>query len=79
MKTGGITAFDKREFELDVRFTHRTEQFFDSESNVWLEVLDAFIDYTVQTARREMLSTGKYRKPSSAGPTCIAIPGLWMP
>ena len=42
-------------------------------------VLDVFIDYTVQTARREMLSTGKYRKPSSAGPTSIAIPGMWMP
>jgi hypothetical protein len=27
MKTGGITAFDKRDFGLDVRFTHRTEQF----------------------------------------------------
>ena len=66
MKTGGITAFDKRDFGLDVRFTHRTEQFFDSDSNVRLEVLDVFIDYTVQTARREMLSTGKYpgRKPS---------------
>ena len=51
MKTGGITAFDKRDFGLDVRLTHRTEQFFDSDStgNVRLEVLDALIDYTVQT------------------------------
>jgi hypothetical protein len=38
-----------------------------------------FIDYTVQMALDEMPSTGKYRKPSSAGPTCIAIPGMWMP
>jgi hypothetical protein len=79
MKTGGITAFDKRDFGLDVRFTHRTEQFFDAQSNVQLEVLESFIDYTVRMAQREMPSTGKYRKPSSAGPTCFAIPGLWMP
>ncbi len=46
MKTGGITAFDKRDFGLDLRFTHRTEQFFDAQSNVQLEVLDVFIDYT---------------------------------
>ena len=38
-----------------------------------------FIDCTVQMALFEMPSTGKYRKPSSAGPTCIAIPGVWMP
>ena len=59
----------------------RKEQFFDAEStgNVQLEVLEVFIDYTVQMARFEMPSTGKYRKPSSAGPTCIAIPGVWMP
>jgi hypothetical protein len=81
MKTGGITASDKRDFGLDLRFTHRKEQFFDAESNVQLEVLDVFIDYTVQMALFEMPSTGKYRKPSSAGPTCIAIPGVtvWMP
>jgi len=79
MKTGGITASDKRDFGLDLRFTHRKEQFFDAESNVQLEVLEVFIDYTVQMALFEMPSTGKYRKPSSAGPTCIAIPGVWMP
>jgi hypothetical protein len=79
MKTGGITASDKRDFGLDLRFTHRKEQFFDAESNVQLEILEVFIDYTVQTALFEMPSTGKYRKPSSAGPTCIAIPGVWMP
>ncbi len=79
MKTGGITASDKRDFGLDVRFTHRTEQFFDAQSNLQLEVFDAFIDYTVQMARSQMPSTGKYRKPSSAGQTCIAIPGVWMP
>jgi hypothetical protein len=80
MKTGGITAFDKRDFGLDLRFTHRKEQFLpvDDQSNV-LEVLDVFIDYTVQIALFEMPSTGKYRKPSSAGPTCIAIPGMWIP
>jgi hypothetical protein len=75
MKTGGITASDKRDFGLDLRFTHRKEQFLDDQSNVQLEVLDVFIDYTVQMALDEMPSTGKYRKPSSAGPTCIAIPG----
>ena len=79
MKTGGITASDKRDFGLDLRFTHRKEQFFDAESNVQLEVLEVFIDYTVQMALFEMPSTGKYRKPSSAGPTCIAIPGMWIP
>ncbi len=83
MKTGGITAFDKRDFGLDLRFTHRTKEFFDAESNlnVQLEVLDAFkfIDYTVQMALSQMPSTGKYRKPSSARQTCIAIPGMWMP
>jgi hypothetical protein len=41
--------------------------------------LEVFIDYTVQMALFEMPSTGKYRKPSSAGPTCIAIPGMWIP
>ena len=50
MKTGGITAFDKRDFGLDLpqcaRFTHRTKEFFDAQSNVQLEVLDALIDYT---------------------------------
>lgn len=79
MKTGGITASDKRDFGLDLRFTHRKEQFLDDESNVQLEVLDVFIDYTVQMALDEMPSTGEYRKPSSAGPTCIAIPGMWIP
>lgn len=79
MKTGGITASDKRDFGLYLRFTHRKEQFLDDESNVQLEVLDVFIDYTVQMALDEMPSTGKYRKPSSAGPTCIAIPGMWIP
>ncbi len=33
MKTGGIAASDKRDFGLDVRFTHRTERFFDAQSN----------------------------------------------
>ena len=79
MKTGGITASDKRDFGLDLRFTHRKEHFLDDQSNVQLEVLEVFIDYTVQMALDEMPSTGKYRKPSSAGPTCIAIPGVWMP
>ena len=30
MKTGGITASDKRDFGLDLRFTHKKEQFFDA-------------------------------------------------
>ncbi len=79
MKTGGITAFDKRDFGLDLRFTHRSTEFFDSQSNVQLQVLDAFIDYSGPMTLSEMPSTGKYRKPSSAHPTCIAIPGMWMP
>jgi hypothetical protein len=47
MKTGGITAFDKPDFGLDLRFTHMTGKFFDAQSNVQLEVLESFIDYTV--------------------------------
>jgi len=60
MKTGGITAFDKRDFGLDLRFTHMTEKFFDAQSNVQLEVLESFIDYTVRMARSQMASTGRY-------------------
>ncbi len=79
IKTGGITAFDKRGFGIDLRFTHRSTEFVDSQCNEQLEVLDAFLDYTVQMALSQMPSTGEYRKPSSARPTCITIPGMWMP
>jgi hypothetical protein len=30
-------------------------------------------------AQTQIASTGKYRTPSAAGPTCVAIPGMWMP
>jgi hypothetical protein len=39
MKTGGITASDKRDFGLDLRFTHKKEQFFDAEGVLTIEVI----------------------------------------
>jgi hypothetical protein len=44
-----------------------------------LEVLNAFIEYTVQIARSQMASTDKYRTLNAAGPTYVAIPGMWTP
>lgn len=72
MKAGGTTAPDKRDFGFDLHpptLAGQSSSMILRPTFVELEVLDALIECTAQMARR----------PSAAGPTCVAIPGMLMP